>query len=266
MGSDMGISILVIGHTENKYKLPNDFKFIQRTSPKNLNVPGPYRFRNSSLVWSEYSAWFENMQFLKGGNITGVCHYRCVLNMSRLNLAFLPFQFRRIVLGKTRSELAKLQNFLIVGKPISTPTGMWQQFYDCHPKSISALEFACDKYDELMGAKLSTTFDRMKNETKFITRNIFITDTTFSIKWSQISLEIAKQLDNNFFEEFDDRWGGFVLERLFSLYVEDFVKENNPNLIFANFLYFLDFSKWITSCIPASFKKLIRTIFTNNNF
>jgi len=241
----MGFGILVIGHERNKYKLPSGFNFVKRSSNGLLSIEGVRNFQTSSLVWSEYSAWFENQIIFEGEEITGVLHYRCILDLNGFRFNELPFQLRRVLLQQLKFKISRLENFIIVGTPLNTPLGIWQQYQDCQPDSIEALEFACLEYDNIVGRAEGTTLDRMKNSSKFITRNIFISDTSCAIEWSHIALEIAKKLDLTFAGKFKDRWGGFVLERIFSIFIEDYVTSRKINLIHARHLYFTPFRTWI---------------------
>jgi hypothetical protein len=228
----------VIGHKENKYRLPENFKFVQRRSEEILAINKFQHFRNSSLVWSEYSAWFENVHELNEGPITGVIHYRCAINTTRFNFSSLPMRYRIYFLKKLAAYVENRTNFILVGKPISTPKGMWQQYYDCEPGSISALELASEIYDEITDSIKGTTLHRLHTTNEFTIRNIFVTDTDFSKNWSVMALEIAKRLDEILVDQYNGRWGGFVLERIFSLYLQDYQKKHQTNLIRKNFLYF----------------------------
>jgi hypothetical protein len=241
----MELGILVIGHERNKHQLPSGFNFVKRSSIDNLNIRGVHRFKTSSLVWSEYSAWFENVKIFEGKKITGVLHYRCILDLNGYRINVLPFQLRHVLLQQFKANISRLENFVIVGLPMNTPRGMWQQYQDSHPDSIEALEFACIEYDKIAGYNEGTTLGRVRNNSQFVVRNIFISDTNCALEWSSISLHIAKNLDLTFKEAFKDRWGGFVLERIFSIFIEDFVKSRKVNLIHAQHLYFVSLRTWI---------------------
>ena len=259
----MGFGVLVVGHEQNKHKLPSGFNFVKRSSDGLLSIKGERSFQTSSLVWSEYSAWFENVIIFEGKKITGVLHYRCILNLNEFRFNELPIQLRRVLIQQLKFKISRLENFIIVGTPLSTPLGMWKQYQDCQPDSIEALEFACLEYDKIVGRAEGTTLDRVKNSSKFITRNIFISDTNCTLEWSHLALEIAKKLDLAFAGKFKDRWGGFVLERIFSIFIEDYVTSRKVNLIHAGHLYFTPLRTWIKRGIWAILRRATKNRFTN---
>jgi len=73
---------------------------------------------------------------------------------------------------------------------------------------------------------------------QFFVRNIFLTDTDFTHRWTALSFELAKSLDRKFDFGPTDRWGGFVLERFFSLFIEDYSADSGCSLISAPLVYF----------------------------
>jgi hypothetical protein len=146
--------ILVVGHSDNILPLPNGYRFVQRISPETLNIEGVHKFRNSSLVWSEYSAWFENREEFEIEQTSGLFHYRCALNLTKINFLSLPFRLRKLILSLNKRETRIMENYLIVGEPIHIPGGMWLQYLERHPGSISYLELAAKFYDELMEKSL----------------------------------------------------------------------------------------------------------------
>lgn len=241
------ICIAVIGHQDFDKSIPAEYRFIRRTSDTGLTLDfeDVYKFRAPSYVWSEYAAWFENSKLINGSDISGLFHYRCALNLLPFSLPTFPFALMAKFLSLQAKAMTKQDNFLYVGLPNELSTSVWEQFEDAHPESISILQEACRLYDSEVASLGLSAEDRLKTMSFYYPRNIFITDTSFSEKWLKTSFSIAKKLDQVFEETPQNRWGGFVLERLFTLFVEDF--RQNDKLTFKTFqqTYFVGFVTWI---------------------
>jgi hypothetical protein len=238
--------IAVVGHQPLSTKLPSQYLFIRRSSDVELNpdFDNKYTFRAKSFVWSEYAAWFENSRFFAGKEITGLFHYRCALNLAPVPFSTFPSSLMSRFLKWQYQLVRKQQNFLFVGEPNRTDHSVWQQFMDAHPESIHILKAACDIYDIEVGLSRESSETRLKSMHSYYPRNIFLTDTNFSDEWLSHSYKIATQLDLRFEVTPDNRWGGFVLERLFTLFVEDFKIQNEIDFRTFQQTYFVSFSTW----------------------
>lgn len=241
------MSIAVVGHQQSSPILPKGFKYIRRksevyVSPSSL---GDHDFKTPSWMWSEYSAWFENPELATNSRITGLYHYRCVLNLSSRRYSSLPRCVRYPFLIIQRLSLKRLKVFLIVGEPNLVEVSVWNQFQEAHFESENLLTAACSFYDSFVESKKEPAELRLRSMKKYYPRNIFVTDSHFGKEWLNLSYELARALDDTVKNLPNNRWGGFVLERIFSLYVEDFLDENKVGFLLAQQTYFTPTSLWL---------------------
>jgi hypothetical protein len=116
---------------------------------------------------------------------------------------------------------------------------------DAHPESIHILQAACEIYDTEVELSKETSEARLKSKNYYYPRNIFLTDTSFFEEWLSHSFRIAKKLDARFDNTPDNRWGGFVLERLFTLFVEDFTVDREISFRTFQQTYFVSSLTWV---------------------
>jgi hypothetical protein len=222
------ISIAVIGHLPLQKDLPEGFDFLKRRSDTTLEptLATNHHFKAPSYVWSEYSAWFENSKIVSSAEITGLYHYRCVLNTFQIRISEVPIIFRNFFLKLQLRSLKKLKNTILVGEPNYVSQKVYGHFGEVHPESLHLLDEACDIYDDLMNFNKGSAKNRLLTSVEYFPRNIFVSDTKFGESWIVTSFEISKRLDSQFKDTPPNRWGGFVLERIFTLFVEDFSRQN----------------------------------------
>lgn len=246
MRSD-NIRIAVVGHNQNKGKLPSNFEYIRRISDTSLfpSINTTHKFDSPSYVWSEYAAWWENSDIAMNATTTGLYHYRCVLNLDRISFDALPRHFLKGQLDRQKKNLDRDNHFLIVGNPNIVEGNVWEHFCLSHPESEKLLSIACEFYDEITVKKKGTSLLRLKRTNSYYPRNIFVTNSSFGKQWLLISFNIAQMLDQTNENKPTNRWGGFILERLFTLYVDDYSNENNLAVETVKQTYYIPFMTWV---------------------
>lgn len=241
------VRIAVIGHDPKKPRLPQNFVYLRRKSDFILypTLPTLHNFNSPSFVWSEFAAWFENSSVVENTGVTGLYHYRCALNLYSRRLNTFPVFLRYFFLKNQVGILVRKTNFLIVGEPNQVPETVWGHFQSAHPESQRILESACKHYDFLTGRDSGSSEIKLRNSQFYYPRNIYVSDTSFGKDWLALSFQLAEILDQEFQETPDNRWGGFVLERIFTLFVEDYAKENKIGIEMAQQTYFITVATWI---------------------
>lgn len=208
-------------------------------------LPSNHNFNADSFVWSEYGAWFENSSILTNVDISGLYHYRCALNFFSWSLRDLPTNLRYAFLKLQIPKIDAYQNFLAVGEPNFVQEGVWGHFLAAHPESENILVSACNYYDSILKHPQGTAESRIIQSKFYYPRNIFVSDTNFGKVWMELSFKIAVALDTEFPNAPNNRWGGFVLERIFSLFVEDFAAENEITIRTYQQVYFIPLIPWV---------------------
>lgn len=175
-------------------------------------LPGP------ALTWSEYAQFFNSFPVNKHVETYGLVHYRCTLNFESDETA-MKFPERNDFFKRQVNFFDEYKNKIVVGNKLQLKTTAWEQY--ClpgeHAANIPIMEEACKKFYEL------TSYDakqHLQSVNYLYSRNIFISPVDFAARWYKIALEIATYmnlLDSP--HKTNDRWGAFILERLFSVYV-----------------------------------------------
>ncbi len=232
---------MVVGHQMPTLRIPEQLGYVPRWRIKNslvTNLEPPHTFTSASFVWSEYSTLFENYQDFNDAEIVGVYHYRCILNLQKIPTDCLPRFVMPFLLRRQVKVFNNLKNEIVVGKPNVSKLSLLADFESLHPKFLSALEDACNEYDKITD-RSNSSYQTLATTKDFIPRNIFISKGVFAREWICLAHQIAVKLDIKYGGTFqnDERWGGYVLERLFSVFVFDYSKSNRVEIKFVPHLY-----------------------------
>jgi hypothetical protein len=257
--------VAVIGHSREALDLPKGYIYLERQSDLKMtpDLESAHQFLAPAYVWSEYAAWFENSKLLLNCELAGLFHYRCALSVKSNSHNLLPNFYRGRFLNKQRKQFSKLSNFLAVGSLNVLDGSVWDQFQQNHPDLLQILELACAKYDALCEQPPGTSKFRLQKLTGYYPRNIFLTDSSFMQDWMKTSFEIATHLDSKSKNFPNDRWGGFVLERIFTLFVIDFHASSNVSLKEFQQIYFVDFQHYFKANLLR--RKFVRVALTTVN-
>lgn len=163
--------------------------------------------RTSTFFWSEYPA-------LLSRPAKGWLHYRCVLDPTGCIMSPFPWESRSGVL----SLLGRMYDpgVTYVGEDTCHDRTMWDHFVGHHPEAESFFTSGCEIYRSLTG---DNAIRYMRKKKGFAGRNMIVGPLVE--EWSVLAKKIIIELDK--FAEFskEDRYGGYVLERLFSFFVSE---------------------------------------------
>lgn len=232
---DLNRLIVVAGHQKvNAEDLGYPYMEVYRSEDKSLpnratKVDG---VNSPTISWSEYAQFFYAFPLPETVRTFGFIHYRSMLDLRQENshMSSLPYSQRKEFAQKQLDSINHYNDRVVIGMPLTFPCSSWQQFVDCHPKCEPALKDACKFFDSMFSEFNINSENILKSNNFLYSRNMFISPVWFANKWSKIALDIVKYLDDKKPEGADDRWGGFILERLFSVYVH-INMHSNPNLV-----------------------------------
>jgi hypothetical protein len=115
----------------------------------------------------------------------------------------------------------------------SLANSAWEQYTMCHPDAEEDLAFACEHFYRLTGIDAQ----KILASTNYLySRNIFLGPRYFAINWNNYSRRILQAFEEKGFSSQVDRPGGYILERLFSVYAMQF--EKHKNFETRNLIYF----------------------------
>ena len=189
-------------------------------------------------LYSEYAVFWHQFPLVWWVRTFGLFHYRCFLDLAdQFNeTTFLSFDEIPYVIKNQSTALKNLKGYVVVGAPLDfSSKGMncWEQFVSCHPDAEEDLSFACDLFLELTGLNASKL---LKDTNYLYCRNIFLAPRNFTEEWNRVSRQIMLSFNNRGFSSKLLRPGGFILERLFSVYVMQY--ESSSKFKTKNFIYF----------------------------
>ncbi len=226
--------IVLAGHLSQKFgEVPSPFYEGIRSNRKHYlrkekfvsHIAGS---RFNPEKFSEYPVFWAMFPLSKDIDCVGLFHYRCILNLAPKveDDTTKSMSERKKELAYQSCFLEPFRSTLGVSKPLDfTSEGMsnWEQLLFCIPDIESDLLRMCEIFDsitDLSSEKL------LKEKSKLYSRNIFVGPSEFANSWNEISLRVLKGLNESEFESKCDRPGGYILERLFSVYVENWMLTN----------------------------------------
>ena len=189
-------------------------------------------------TWSEYSPFWKAFPIKDEIETVGLMQYRAFLALDpamSYDYEFeYPFEYRNKIAVKQLKHLDDYKNQLVVANKVSFEKeglSAWEQYDKFHGNSTEALQIASDYF------KMTTGIDaesQLKNQDYIHPRNIFLGPRAFAESWKDISYNIAKHLESSGFDasKAQYRWGGHVLERMFSIYAQSFNPIERPLMFF----------------------------------
>ena len=257
--------MLMIGHQVDLGPFPPGVIYLRRESDDYLNqkVDPVYQFHSSGTAWSEYGPIFENPEHISNQRAgISLVHYRCILKPMRLIPNRLPFKFRSAVLRMSSFMLRPNKTKTYVGTRFRLHTNVWDHFVLPYAHLETIMVAGARELDRIMGFPPGRSEELLKATNLMYPRNIYSAHQDFALEWLQISFAIAKHLDQLFPEPRDDRWGGFVLERLFSVFVQQKNESGAIQVIEKDLVYFArDWHKINLSLKFLNFKHKIKMFF-----
>lgn len=231
---DLNKLIVVAGHMKvNAEELDGSYMEVYRSESEEFKhrvyfIDG---VDSPSITWSEYAQLLYALPLPEDVDTFGFMHYRSMLDLTRTysNLQTISFSLRKHFSEVQESEVDKYAGKIVVGEKLQFPNSAWQQFVDCHPNSEKMLWLACKKFDTMFDSMDSESV--LKSRSYIYSRNMFVAPAWFANSWGKISLDVIKYLDENAQDGCEERWGGFILERLFSVYVDMLSRLDSSSVI-----------------------------------
>ena len=230
--------IIVATHIESTLpRLFLPYKEVKRESnvaiPKSNHIVSHVDGLNSHIEsWSEYGPFWTAFPWWEDCSRVGLFHYRCALDIEGKaeNYSIRPFTERNIFLDHQLKLLRKLpMNTMIISEPLVFAESTWSQFTSCGKQTRnleSLFSQTCKEFDLLVGDVDSET--HLKSTNHLFSRNMFVASFSFAADWWVVSRRLADFLDSRKPEDVDPRWAAYILERLFSVYVD--VIRSNPSV------------------------------------
>jgi hypothetical protein len=223
--------LIVAGHLPSTLPLlPRPFEEIMRNSEssigKEMSVVDHIEGLESSLEsWSEYGAFWSGFPWRANSARVGLLHYSSMLDLEgqKQNYSVLPIAERNEFFVKQLESLGRIpRDFIVVSDPLIFDQSTWDQFVACgdQTRNLDLLFIeTCKEFDLLVSGIDSET--HLKSTNHLYSRNMFISPFSFAADWWVISRRLADFLDTRKPNNVDPRWAAYIIERLFSVYVDE---------------------------------------------
>jgi len=231
--------IIIASHKTTGADLPYPYYEMVRTDAYDLsinkhqvtsidNLPGP------TLPWSEYAQFFSSFPLSEEIEMYGLMQYRCAINFESEATSDV-FSNKVEFFKRQVSYMDEYYDRVVVSNRLNFDCSLWDQYLTWHRRNAPLLVQACGQFFDITGNDAQRY---LSTESSLYSRNIFLAPVDFAQRWHDVSLEIAKYLhatDNE--HKTNDRWGGFILERLFSAFVH---YETEYDVVEKPLIYFKD--------------------------
>ena len=178
-------------------------------------------------AWSEVTILLKLSQFTSGSPIVGLQHYRRLFLLSTDNdeaFISLPFLKRNEIVELEITKFSIPYNEIIIPRKWQFSTSAWEQFIRCKPELEEIFLYGLSELDDL----LLPLFGEVKSEN--ILRelnyihpfNMFVGHYDFYSEWCNILTRLVAKIEREapkFKDSLTERWGGYLVERFFSVYV-----------------------------------------------
>lgn len=173
--------------------------------------------------FSEYPAFWSIFPLEQDIECAGLFHYRCILDLSGKYTEDIS---RSMIHRKDeiaiQSQFLELYTFVMaVSRPLNFATvgqSIWDQLLFCIPDIEFDLLKMCKIFDSITGLSAEIV---LKSTSKLYARNMFFGPVQFANCWNEVSFGVLKGLKETKFRSESDRPGAYILERLFSVYLEN---------------------------------------------
>lgn len=195
-----------------------------------------------TAVWSELGPFLADYPWPRK-DMVGLHHYRCALNLlDDSSPRSISIGTRNQFLEKQRRAFRHIiPNAIYVGNPIVFEKSAWEQFEECwdvHRNLMPLLGMACKELDLYLGLSVGHSEKILKSKNRLFARNIFIGPKNFAVLWAGFLMDFMPKLLRERPSDVDERWGAFILERMFSVLIEHNLEEGAFQVITKPLVYF----------------------------
>jgi hypothetical protein len=266
---DESIAIFVAFHEVSPYRaLGEPFKEICNRSSFDLDVEGfEYYVERLDGLESPLGSWAEIAPLIKGGEMfpaaqyLGLQHYRRIfaldVDSGSSGIITTSYLDRYKLANHQIPAIQRLLNTVVIPLPEARPTNLYDDFKIHHKDLIDGLNAACEVFDSetALRFKSETAREYLKNTNQLHPYNMFLGPRDFYEEWRNLLLKIMHKLD-----EMRDqlpiagpqkKWGGFIIERLFSAYMFQIIQEGKWEVAQKPIYFFTDPNEIINERLQA---------------
>jgi hypothetical protein len=185
-------------------------------------------------AWSEIEVFLDLKSFTDQSKIVGLQHYRRIFSLEEgYSEAVIPMQVsqRNQFAAAQVQHLVKYRNEIIIPRKWEFSYSAWDQFLDCKPELEAIFTFGLNQLDLLLRPYFGVVNSKAILQESFFLYplNMFIGKVEFFSEWREILSDLVGRIEREapaFEDTLTPRWGGFLAERYFSIYI-NLCRESN---------------------------------------
>jgi hypothetical protein len=178
-------------------------------------------------AWSEVAILLKIPQFASGSPIVGLQHYRRLFLLSMDNVEAvisLPFLKRNEFAESEISKFSIPYDQIVIPRKLQFVTSAWEQFIECKPELEEIFLYGLSEFDKLLLPLFGevNSEDILRKLNYIHPFNMFVGCYEFYSEWCDILNRLVANIESEapkFTESLTERWGGYLVERFFSVYV-----------------------------------------------
>ncbi len=178
-------------------------------------------------AWSEVAILLNLDSFASGSSIVGLAHYRRFFILNGFGNESIRYVFpgkRSAFLKSQVKYLELMKDYIVVPRKVDFTISAWDQFIEAHDDLEELMNYSCAELDiflEPLFGKISSK-QVLKDSNSLYPFNMFIGKIEFYQEWREILGGLVTEIEDRVIDieaNLPPRWGGFIVERLFSVYI-----------------------------------------------
>jgi hypothetical protein len=179
------------------------------------------------IEWSEVAIFLELDNYVGDSRIVGLQHYRRFFSFdNELTEALIvkPSILRNDYAESQIQYLLEIDVETVIPKKWEFSESAYDQFLVFHPSLEELLLFSLKEFDKVLMPIFGpiSSLQLLQQSNYLYPCNMFIGSREFSLEWRSILSSLVSNIESyaEVYEgTLEDRWGGFIAERLFSVYI-----------------------------------------------
>jgi hypothetical protein len=185
-------------------------------------------------AWSEIAVLLELTSFTGDSKYVGLQHYRRFFALeeeSTTKTFSLPANKRNEYVENNRAQLISAAGHVLIPKKWEFEISAYEQFLTCHPNLQELMDLSLTEFDKVLLPIFGqvSSLNSLRERNYLYPLNMFVGSLDFYLEWHsllRIIVPSIEEIASNFQGELGERWGGYIAERLFSVYLT-LCQENN---------------------------------------